>query len=429
LNGQGSADKLAKVRTRAFPNRKIYYVSTPTIEGQSLIWRKFKETDQNYFEVPCPFCGAFQVLKFENLVWEPGKPETVKYKCIHCDELIDESQKTEMLDKGYWVPSDKSKISKRKIGFHINSLYAPTLFLKWFEIVEEYEDAVKDTNLMKVFTNTMLGETWAEKSDAPKYENLYNRRETYEQNKVPNEVCFLTAGVDIQKDRIELEVVGWGKDKTSWSIDYRVLLGKTALPEVWAELGKVVYETWEREDGTVMNLQLMAVDSGYNTTEVYDFCKKYPHTKVIPTKGQDSLGMAIAPPKTIDYNRKGKKIGKTKVWNVGVSFLKHELYAWLGLEKENDIAPPRYCHFPQYDEHFFKGLTAEDWIPAKKKWHKRFDRNEPLDCRIYARAASVVVGLDRLKPEQIEAMYGKPREKEIKKSQRKVRKVQNSIWD
>jgi phage terminase large subunit GpA-like protein len=438
LSGQGNADALAKVRTRMFPNRKIYYVSTPTIEGYSLIQKKFLETDQNYFEVPCPFCGGFQRLKFEQLKWEVGKEDEVKYQCIHCDELIDESYKSDMLLSGQWEPSNKDNINSRKIGFHINSLYAPSMFYSWSNIIESYQLAEKDPNEMKVFINTILGETYAEKGEAPRFENLYNRRESYELNKVPASICFLTCGADVQKDRIELEIVGWCKDKRSYSIDYRVLNGNTSLPEVWDELEKVVYETWTREDGTELNIRLMTVDSGYNTTEVYAWVRKFPVTKVVPIKGNDKLGMAVSAPRAIDINKRGKKIGKVKVWNIGVSYLKHELYSWLGLEKYNEIPPPCYCHFPQYDQHYFQSLTAEDWIPSKKIWKTRYKRNEALDTRIYARAASVIVGLDRLKPHQIEALSGNPpvqktlsfseNSPEKPKNKTEKRKNTESIW-
>jgi phage terminase large subunit GpA-like protein len=430
LGGQGSADGLAKVRTRMFPNRKIYYVSTPTVEGQSLIMRKFQETDQNYFEVPCPFCGGFQRLIFGQLKVNEENDEEVKYECIHCKALIDEVYKTDMLAKGEWMPSNLAKVNNRRIGFHINSLYSPSAFFKWSEIIEAYRGAEKDPNEMKVFVNTILGETWAEESEAPAWENIYNRRELYEQNKPPLPVCFLTCGVDVQKDRLELEIVGWSKDKQSYSIDYRVLIGKPVLPEVWLELEKILSETWIRPDGVELGLKLMAIDSGYSTDEVYSFCRRFPSNRVIPVKGSDSLGIAIAPPKAIDLNHRGKRIGRIKVWNVGVSFLKKEFYSWLSIEKGEALERPCYCHFPQYGETYFRGLTAEDWIPAKRQWKKRFERNEPLDTRIYARAASVVVGLDRLKPDQIAALAGttkaivKPEEKKEEKKKRKI----ESIW-
>jgi len=433
LNGQGSADGLARVRTRMFPNRKIYYVSTPTIEGESLIMRKFKETDQNYYEVPCPHCGGYQRLVFTQLKVVEGNEEDVRYECQHCKELIEERYKSEMLSQGVWVPVVPGKVSKRRIGFHINSLYAPTAFFKWYEVMEAYRLAEKDPNEMKVFTNTILGETWAEESEAPAWENLYNRRENYAPNSVPDAVCFLTAGVDVQKDRIELEIVGWGKDKQSYSVDYRTLEGATALPDVWLELEKILSETWTRSDGVEFAVRLMAVDSGYNTTEVYTFCRRFPVSRVIPIKGSDSLGIAIAPPKTIDVSSRGKRVGKVKIWQIGVSFLKKELYGWLGIEKGEAEDRPCYCHFPQYGENYFRGLTAEDWIPAKKQWKKRFERNEPLDCRVYARAAAVVVGLDRLKPEQIAAMVQAPLPVAAQKESQKPKKPKqkreiNSIW-
>ena len=431
LNGQGSADGLAKVRTRMFPNRKIYYVSTPTVEGSSLIDQKFKETDQNYYEVPCPFCGSFQRLTFPQLKWEKGKTDHVKYQCIHCEELIDESFKSEMLAAGEWIASVPSNVNNRKIGFHINSLYAPSAFFKWSEIVEAFILAQKNPAEMKVFINTILGETWAEESEAPAWENLYNRREHYSTNSIPKEVCFLTMGVDIQRDRIELEVVGWGVDKQSYSIDYRVLVGHPILPEVWDLLTEVINETWVREDGIEMGVRLTAIDSGEATSTVYDYCRKWPVTKVIPIKGASTdLGLAIAPPKTIDYSKAGKKIGRVKIWKVGTSFLKKELYSWLGIEKGEEEGRPCYCHFPQYGENYFRGLTAEDWIPAKRQWKKRFERNEPLDCRVYARAASVVVGLDRLKPHQIQALSGNVyrKKEDFSTNQSERRKIKDSIW-
>lgn len=406
LGGQGSADELAKVRTRMFPNRKIYYVSTPTLEGQSLIMQKFKETDQNYYEVPCPHCGGFQNLVFGQLKVNEEDDEDVRYECIHCKQLIEENDKTDMLARGEWMPANKVKVKKTRIGFHINSLYSPSAFFKWSDIMESYRQAETDPNKMKVFVNTILGETWAEESEAPAWENIYNRRELYAPNTIPQSVCFLTCGVDVQKDRVEFEIVGWTKDKQSYSIDFRVILGNTSLPEVWNELETLLSETWERPDGVELRIKLMAVDSGYNTSEVYTFCRRFPVNRVIPIKGNDSLGIAYAPPKSIDLSHRGKKIGKVKVWNIGVSYLKKEFYSWLGIEKGEALERPCYCHFPQYSENYFRGLTAEDWIPAKRQWKKRFERNEPLDCRIYARAASVVVGLDRMKPEQITALAG-----------------------
>ncbi len=413
LGGEGSPTKLADARTRTFPNKKIFMLSTPTIQGISVIETEFERTDKNYFHVPCPHCGEYQKLVFSQLKWDDGKPETVKYYCIHCGAAISERHKATMLPRGKWVPDSPEKVNSDLIGFHINSLYSPLGWYSWKEIVEDFIDTHGDQNKLKTFINTTLAETWAERGEAPAYKNIYNRRETYEINSVPDGVCFITAGVDVQKDRLELEIVGWCADKRSFSIDYRVLKGDTAAPEVWDALAEVVTERWTRNDGMELPLTLMAVDSGYNTNHVYNFCRRFDGSRVIPTKGQDNLGVAVATPKKVDVKKTGKRTGKVSLWSVGVSILKSELYAALRLEKdEKGVPPPNYCHFPQYGEHYFRGLTAEVQVKrivrgyAKYQWEKKYERNEPLDCRIYARAAAIIVGLDRLSPAKIEALGG-----------------------
>jgi phage terminase large subunit GpA-like protein len=164
--------------------------------------------------------------------------------------------------------------------------------------------------------------------------------------------------------------------------------------------------------GIEVPVRMMCIDSGYNTTHVYDFCRRFGADRVVPVKGQDNLGMAVAAPKTVDVTRSGKRIGRVRLWNVGSSFLKSELYSWLRLEKEAGTPPPCYCHFPQYSENYFMGLTAEEHVKKvvrgypRYEWVKKYERNEPLDCRVYARAAAAIVGLDRLRPESLAAIGG-----------------------
>ena len=265
-------------------------------------------------------------------------------------------------------------------------------------------DAKGDVTKLKTFVNTVLGETWKETGDVPEWQQIYNRRESFERDIVPEPVAFITCGVDVQKDRLELELVGWAPGKRSYSLDYRVLLGDTSKMEVWEMLSEIVTEQFKQADGAVLPVRLMAIDTGYNTTHVYDFARKFDWTKVIPVKGQDALASVTAPPKDIDYLRTGRKVGKVKIWHVGVSLLKSELYGLLRLEKdENGISPPGYCYFPEfYGPEHFKGLTAEQMQVVKSKkgystyqWIKKYERNEQLDCRNYARAAAYVIGMDR----------------------------------
>ena len=230
------------------------------------------------------------------------------------------------------------------------------------------------------------------------YENLYNRREEYKINELHGDVCLLTAGVSIQTDRVEIEIVGWCKDRSSYSIDYRVIEGDIADVAVWNKLAELLDERWKRPNGLDVPIRIMAIDSGYNALRVFAFClQSYPY-RVVPVKGLKKLKMVFSAPKTVEIIRAKKRIGKVRLFGVGISYLRSELNSWLRLEKdENGVAPPCYCHFPQYAEHYFRGLTAKQ---------KLCERIGPLECRIFARAAASIAGLDILRPERLEQIGG-----------------------
>lgn len=439
IDGEGSPIELGRARSRTFPNKKEFMISTPTVEGVSVIESEFLQTDQRYYYVPCPHCDHMQVLKFENLKWEKGKPETALYFCEECGSGIEERHKPYMLAIGEWRATCAENSHPLIAGYHISSLYAPFGWYHWHEIARDWEKAQNDTPKLKAFTNTVLGETWKESGDAPPWEALFNRRSSYQFNRPHKDVAFLTAGVDIQRDRIEVEIVGWCAGKSSYSIDYRVLEGDTSNidSKVWKDLAEVVGEQWEREDGGIMPLAIMAIDTGYNTSTVYTFCEKFDVTRVIPIKGSDSLKTYVAAPRQVHSTKDGKATGKVRMWPVGVSMLKSELYTWLKLTGNDDgTYPPGFCHFPQYDQHHFKSLTAEKLEYKilrgfrKYQWVKKYDRNERLDCRVYARAAASVFGLDRRKADWFEGLissYEKKPEGVVQTPKKQVRR--QSFWD
>lgn len=437
VDNEGSPIALAEKRTSTFGSkRKIYKLSTPTVQGQSVITTEYDKTDKRKYHVPCPHCDHKQELEFENLKWDEGKYDTVMYYCRSCGAGIEERYKPRMLENGEWVVTAPENKNAYRKGYHINSLYSPLGWLSWAQIAQQWEEAQKDTNLMRVFVNTILGEAYREKGEAPPWENLYNRRETYRMNQPPAEVAFITVGVDVQKDRLELEVVGWCRNKRTYSVDFRVLMGDTSSRPVWDDLAKVVSETWTREDGAEIGMRLMAVDTGYNTQHVYDFCKRFDVTRVIPVKGNESQQVMVAPPRQVDVTASGKKIGRVKVWHVGVSVIKSELYGFLRQEKdENGNIPYGYCHFPQYEPNYFRGLTAEELQMKMNsrgyrvyQWVKKYDRNEPIDCRVYARAAASVVGLDRFENNEKFWIEVAPREVVEKTSSPKTRRKDSSFW-
>ena len=402
VDGEGDPCTLAEARTRTFSRRKIFYVSTPTLAGRSRIEREFLESDMRFFEVPCPLCGTYQQLVWENMRWEEGQPDTVRYQCAHCGEQFEEHHKNKILIAGQWRPQNPEGKWR---GYHISSLYSPLGWFSWKECVEAYVQARKTDEAMRVFQNTILGLTYADTGEAPDWELLYGRREHYPLGQVPEGAVFLTAGVDVQKDRVELEVVAWGPNLESWSIDYQVLHGDTAADDVWELLSAAVRQEYPRVDGMVLPIRMTAIDTGYRTQEVYRWVKGQSAMRVMAIKGRETQATIISQPSTVEVTVRGKRIKSgIKLWPVGTSVAKSELYGWLRRrlpENLDDGLPHGWCHFPQHSEEYFKQLTAESLVSRvvrgyqKYQWEKTRDRNEALDCRIYSRAAAMAVGADR----------------------------------
>lgn len=401
-DSEGDPLTLAIQRTSTFARRKILIVSTPTVKGLSRIEKEFENTDQRYFFVPCPFCGHFQVLKWEGIHYDPNFTE-VAYECENCKGAIRDHHKTEMLSRGEWRATNQEKASDKVIGFHLSSLYSPVGWLSWESCVQNYEMAKDNEQLLKAWTNTTLGLTWEEKGDSPAWGVLFDRREHYGIGTVPKGAYVLTAGVDVQNDRLEAEIVGWGQNMESWSIDYRIIYGSPSNAETWQKLSQLLEEEFESEDGVNRRISMLAVDTGFATQEVYNWVRAHSFNNVMAIKGVDNSLVPLNSPTKVDINYKGKKIsGGVRLWKIGVSILKGELYGWLKKTKREDGSIPHgYCHFPEHVTEYFKQLTAEQLVTKivkgypKREWQKTRDRNEALDCRVYARAATIALGLDR----------------------------------
>jgi phage terminase large subunit GpA-like protein len=416
--GEGSPIDLAKARARTFSKRKFFMVSTPTIEGRSEISKAFEQSDKRYFHVPCPECNGFQKLEFEHLKFkrdDDGKliKESVHYLCMHCEYQIQNWQKTKMLARGKWIAEEQG--DGKTAGFHLSSLYSPVGWFGWDEICFEFLRTKHSPETLKTFINTVLGLTFKEKSEVPDWRRLYERREQYKIGIVPENVAFLTVGVDVQKDRIEYETVGWCRNKVSYSIEYGVLTGDTSATDVWSQLDAVLHKVYPKENSrNGLPIKMLAIDTGYNTQTVYNWVRKYPATRVMGVKGSDTCSTIIGQPKASDVNIKGKSIKRgLKVWPVGVGVAKSELYGWLRQDApvgEDTPDPYGYCHFPEYDSEFFKMLTAERLVSkvvkgyTRHEWEKTRDRNESLDTRVYSRAAASVCGLDRFTEENFKLL-------------------------
>lgn len=410
---EGSPVDLAKARTRTFANRKILKISTPTNEGESIIAAEFLKGDQRYYFVPCVHCGELFTITWECFTWEAGNPESVRCGCPSCGGLHEERHKTFMFDEengAKWISTSKSS-SPRRRSYHLASWYSPAGFYAWEDMIRDWEACSGDVNKERTFINTVKGETYKIKGDAPESETLYNRREDYPIGIVPDPVFFLTMGVDIQADRIECEVVGWCRGRTTYSIQYSVLIGdpkKTDSP-VWSQLREIINTQFQCADGSLMPINLTCIDAGFLTKTVYDFTSTFGYNRVVPIMGRDSVkDVMVSPPRAINVAKSGKKIDGAKVWYLGTSLLKSELYGFLKLQASEvdgvETFPDGYCHFPEYERHYFKMLTAEELRLTKNKkgfdvfeWVKKFERNEALDVRCYARAAAYIIGIDRFK--------------------------------
>lgn len=427
VDGEGSPIELAEARTRTFARKKIFKVSSPTYKGASPIESAFLESDQRYFHVPCPHCGHKQALKWSGIRWkkkDSGKPDfqSVRYVCESeaCRKEIEEHHKGTMLDRGEWVPRNPGADSA---GFHLSALYSPLGWYSWVDAVKQWYKAQGNPQKLKVFVNTVLGETYEVKGeDAPEWEHIYAQREDRPLGTVPMRVVQLTAAVDVQKDRLEATVIGWNR-REAWVVDHIVLPGDTSQPPghgPWRDLDALLDRDFTHASGKTMSIRLALIDSGYNTMRVYEYVRTRSPKQLYAIKGQESLAMPIGSPTRVEL-RDGisgvrKKRG-CRLWPVGTNLLKTDLMGRLKARRptDEDIKkrgfPPTYIHFPMLDSEYFKQVTAESLILGKSKrghakyeWVKTYPNNEALDLLCYNIAAWYALGGAKRRDEEWAAM-------------------------
>ena len=389
LDGEGSPVQLAIRRTATFKrNRKIFMCSTPTIKGMSTIEDYFEESDQRRYFVPCPDCGELQTIQWKNIHWTAEDPTTAHMVCEHCGVVIPETKKTNMLNNGKWRPTAKGRFK----GFHLSSLYSPAGWYSWQDAVEDFLAAKKGgSEQLKTFVQTVLAETWEDQGEQADPDVLITRREDYPEDL---EFAYKTVGVDVQKDRLELELVGWSEEgEESWGIEYQIIPGDTAQPEVWDELTETLSE---------MNPDSVAIDSGYNTQFVYDYVAKRKFCWAIKGVAGSGIPLIEDQLKRIQRLRRRRKKGFSPE-PVGVDQAKSLIYSRLGIEQPG----AGYCHFPispDYDDEYFAQLTAEKLVTRytkgrpKQEWVQTRSRNEAIDVRVYALAALRLLGTNKKKP-------------------------------
>jgi phage terminase large subunit GpA-like protein len=410
---EGDPVGLAEARSLTFAHRrKVFLVSTPTIRGVSRIEREYETSDQRRFFVPCPHCGAMQWLRFERLRWEKGKPETAAYHCDACDEPIEEHHKPAMLAAGEWRATAEAR-DARTVGFHLSALYSPPGWKSWADIARDKETAAGSDEAERVFRNTVLGETWIETGDAPDWQRIAERREDWPAATIPAGGLFLTAGADVQKDRIEVDVWAWGRGLESWLVDHVVIEGGPAHPESWEALTDLLGRNWRHAGGAELGLARLAIDTGYETAAVYGWSRQVGFAQVAPVKGVEGFTRTspVTGPTYVDATVAGKRLRRgARLWTVATSTFKAETCRFLRQDRPTReeqaagaLCPPGTIHLPDWaDGEWLKQLTAEQLVTVRTKrgfarleWQKLRERNEALDTRVYARAAAWIAGADR----------------------------------
>ncbi|MDE3037359.1 MAG: phage terminase large subunit family protein [Pseudomonadota bacterium] len=392
---EGDPVNLAKKRSATFWNRKLVLTSTPTIKGASRIESAFEQSDQRRFHVPCPHCGEYQVLRWQQVRWNSDdtiqgedrhRAETAHYVCEHSGCIISDSDKVTMLKSGKWVagaPFDGIA------GFHINEIYSP--WVTFATMVADFLKAKKLPETLKTWVNTSLGETWEEAGESIEADSLLTRKESWG-NEAPEDVVVVTAGVDVQGDRLEMEVKGWGIGEESWSLDYKIFYGDPAQETVWKELDAYLQKPVKSKTGLFLNIACTCIDSGgHHTQMVYDFCGKYAMRGVFAIKGMSQAAKPIIgrPTRNNRY--------KIRLYPIGVDTAKEVIYGRLRITEPG----VGYCHFPvERDREYFLQLTAEKQVTkfnkgvGRREWIKTRARNEALDCNVYALAALKILSPD-----------------------------------
>jgi phage terminase large subunit GpA-like protein len=386
---EGDPVNLAKKRATTFWNRKIVLTSTPTIKDLSRIEAAYLQSDQRRYYVSCPSCSEYQTLKWSGVKWPEGEPEKAHYVCEANGCILQESDKPKMLDGGEWRAenSDNKNDNNNIAGFHLNELYSP--WVSWPKMATEFLRAKLMPETLKTWINTSLGETWEESGDTVDETSLLARKENWG-DAVPNGVVIITAGVDVQDDRLEVELVGWGVREESWSLGYRVIHGDPAQNEVWDDLDNILEQPISHEFGVNLRIACTCIDSGgHHTQSVYAYCKKRQLRRIFAVKGSSIAGKALVSRPSI-ANRM-----RVKLFSIGTDTAKELIYSRLKITEPG----AGYCHFPaHYDETYFKQLTAEKVVTRYnkgfpvRKWEKpQGRRNEALDCRVYALAALHII--------------------------------------
>lgn len=426
---EGDPVALAIRRTESFHNSVIYLTSTPTIKGASRIESEYEQTDKRKWFVPCHVCREPQTLEWARLKWEKDQPETAYYECAKCGARWDDAMRVAAIRAGRWVATAPFN---GKRGYFLSGLYSPFKAKRGFknrlhQMAAEFLEAKRGgPEQLRVWTNTFLAETWEDEADKIEVGGLIDRCENYSPDKLPASVVVVVGGADVQKDRIEIEWIGVGRDEETWGVRVDKVFGDTEKPDTWKRLSQLIEgSVFKREDGAEIRPAALAIDFHFNGREVRAWAGRHgTRCLVFPVIG---IGQAQGALVMDRWN----KASRQRTWSISTDPAKDTIFARLKI----DVPGSRYTHFPRghgYEDGWFQQLTAER---ATVKYSRGFQRrvyekrpgarNEALDMRVYQIAALEILrpnieAIERgLKPApKPEAEHTGPRDYQMRKPRR-----------
>jgi len=417
---EGDPGTIVSYRQKTYGDDALTYSGgTPVLEGGPTE-SDFLMGDQRHWFVDCPFCQHEQRLvwaqvKFDKEAREPWK--TAAYECEACGKLWNEEEKREAVDQGRWKATNP-EAPRDHVSFHVWEIYSP--FSSMEEVVKGFwkahteRDPVLRRNKIQAWTNLSLGQPFREADEAAQSSSeLEARAENYDVSMLPFGVLCLTAGVDVQDNRLEVEVVGWGRFNESWSIDYQVFPGDPSGPKVWEDLDLYLATRYPHPDGYTLAVHTTCVDTGgHHTQSVYDYVTPRYERRIFGAKGSSTTkGGAQRPIIPPDKKPSLNNNKRAPVFMIGVDAAKELLYQYLRVTEPG----PGCCHFPiRYPPSYYEGLTNERVKQSYRQGRPvrtwvQIGPNEPLDCRNYATAALKLmpVSLEQLYQHRIKARAAK----------------------
>jgi phage terminase large subunit GpA-like protein len=384
----GDALTLAEKRTQTFKNAIRMYISTPTIKGRSRIEKLYTESDQRQYFVPCPECDHEQTLVIDRLIYDEG---TAKYLCESCNCKIAEHHKQNILDEGRWIPKFPKR-SDKLVGYHINELYSP--WSSWQKILDDFHARKGNDALLKPFYNEVLGLPYDEVvSDSPDWSNYSSERIPRIEKQLPDDIVYLTAACDVQRDRLEVLVVGWYK-RVCTIIDRIYIPGNTQdlNDECWKQLSLLYKREWEHSKRGKRKLKCIAIDSGdgHTTNAVYTWARSVKVGWVMVLKGMGidkKLDAELGAPSDIEIRADGSRYRIAhKLWPVNTHRLKLLIYATLAKPSDTN----KFVFSEVCDDEFFKQITSETLVKhtdangeTKMLWKQTYKDNHALDMLVY----------------------------------------------